>query len=128
MIAGSATLVWLLPRSVLAFMAFQASLLVVYLVPLSVRAKLGYTAVTLGFGEVIRVLSNNLDKPWNVTNGPRCITPIQRPPLFFDPLLRTMGIQASPFTLYPLYFYFLVLAIVVVVFVVNRRLEGSHVG
>jgi ABC-type branched-subunit amino acid transport system permease subunit len=35
--------------------------------------------VTLGFGEVIRVLANNLDKPINLTNGPQGITPIQRP-------------------------------------------------
>ncbi|HAM56125.1 MAG TPA: branched-chain amino acid ABC transporter permease, partial [Candidatus Rokubacteria bacterium] len=31
--------------------------------------------VTLGFGEVIRVLANNLDKPINFTNGPKGITP-----------------------------------------------------
>src|SRR5689334_4417026 len=37
--------------------------------------------VTLGFGEVIRVLANNLDKPLNFTNGPQGITPIQRPTL-----------------------------------------------
>ena len=37
--------------------------------------------VTLGFGEVIRVLANNLDKPLNLTNGPQGITPIQRPTL-----------------------------------------------
>lgn len=37
--------------------------------------------VTLGFGEVIRVLANNLDKPINLTNGPQGITPIQRPTL-----------------------------------------------
>jgi len=84
--------------------------------------------VTLGFGEVIRVLANNLDKPWNITNGPKGITPIQRPPLFFDPLLRAVGIEASPFTLYPLYFYFLVLAVVAVVILVNQRLERSHIG
>ena len=71
--------------------------------------------VTLGFGEVIRVLANNLDKPINLTNGPRGITPISRPP--------------APFGLpYPEYFYFLVLAIVVVVVLVNRRLEDSHIG
>jgi len=71
--------------------------------------------VTLGFGEVIRVLANNLDKPLNLTNGPRGITPITRPPAPF-------GIP------YPEYFYFLVLAIVVVVVLVNRRLENSHIG
>jgi branched-chain amino acid transport system permease protein len=84
--------------------------------------------VTLGFGEVIRVLANNLDKPWNITNGPKGITPIQRPPLFFEPALRTLGIEASPVTLYPLYFYFMVLGIVAIVILVNQRLEHSHIG
>jgi branched-chain amino acid transport system permease protein len=71
--------------------------------------------VTLGFGEVIRVLANNLDKPINLTNGPKGITPIGRPPVAF-------GIPYSEA------FYFLVLLIVVVVIVVNRRLEDSHIG
>jgi branched-chain amino acid transport system permease protein len=84
--------------------------------------------VTLGFGEVIRVLANNLDKPLNITNGPKGITPIERPPLFFEPLLRAVGLDASPWTLYPIYFYFLVLGIVTVVILVNRRLEHSHIG
>jgi branched-chain amino acid transport system permease protein len=71
--------------------------------------------VTLGFGEVIRVLANNLDKPINLTNGPKGITPIGRPPL-------------PPGIPYNEGFYFLVLLIVVVVLVVNRRLEDSHIG
>jgi branched-chain amino acid transport system permease protein len=245
LMGGSTVLVWLVPRSILAFMLFQASLLAVYLLPLARPAKLAYAGtvlavlmpalgthnayymevaiqvgifvalalglnivvglaglldlgyvafyavgayvwaifgssqaakfvpetvatfplgpwwfflflvlglliaavtgillglpvlrlrgdylaiVTLGFGEVIRVLANNLDKPWNITNGPKGITPVQRPPLFFDPVLRAIGIDASPFTLYPLYFYFLVLAIVAAVIVANRRLEASHIG
>ena len=84
--------------------------------------------VTLGFGEVIRVLANNLDKPINFTNGPQGITPISRPPLFFQPLLNALGIPASPTVLYPLYLYGLVLLIVGVVILVNRRLEDSHIG
>jgi branched-chain amino acid transport system permease protein len=71
--------------------------------------------VTLGFGEVIRVLANNLDKPINFTNGPKGITPISRPPT-------PLGLP------YGEYFYFLALLIVVVVVVVNRRLENSHIG
>jgi branched-chain amino acid transport system permease protein len=71
--------------------------------------------VTLGFGEVIRVLANNLDKPINLTNGPKGITPIGRPPVPF-------GIS------YAEGFYFLVLLIVGVVILVNRRLEDSHIG
>ena len=84
--------------------------------------------VTLGFGEVIRVLANNLDKPINFTNGPKGITPIQRPPLFFQPLLKALGIDLPATALYPLYLYFLVLLIVGVVILVNRRLENSHIG
>src|SRR5512143_1888338 len=37
--------------------------------------------VTLGFGELIRVMANNLDKPLNFTNGPQGIINIQRPTL-----------------------------------------------
>jgi len=84
--------------------------------------------VTLGFGEVIRVLANNLDKPINFTNGPKGITPILRPPIFFAPLLRALGIDPNPNVIYPLYLYFLVLGIVGVTILVNRRLEDSHVG
>jgi branched-chain amino acid transport system permease protein len=84
--------------------------------------------VTLGFGEVIRVLANNLDKPINFTNGPKGITPISRPPIFFDPLLKAVGIDAGPNVVYPLYLYFLVLLIVGVTVLVNRRLEDSHIG
>ena len=84
--------------------------------------------VTLGFGEVIRVLANNLDKPINFTNGPKGITPIQRPPIFFEPVLRALGVDAGPNTIYPLYLYFLVLLIVGATILVNRRLEDSHIG
>ena len=71
--------------------------------------------VTLGFGEVIRVLANNLDKPINFTNGPKGITPIGRPPVPF-------GMPYAEFS------YLLVLLIVVVIVVVNRRLQDSHIG
>jgi branched-chain amino acid transport system permease protein len=71
--------------------------------------------VTLGFGEVIRVLANNLDKPINFTNGPKGITPIGRP-------------APPPGLNYSEYFYFLVLIIVVIVILVSRRLEDSHIG
>jgi branched-chain amino acid transport system permease protein len=84
--------------------------------------------VTLGFGEVIRVLANNLDKPINFTNGPKGITPIGRPPIFFAPALRAVGIEPDPNVIYPLYLYALVLLIVGATVMVNRRLEDSHIG
>jgi branched-chain amino acid transport system permease protein len=84
--------------------------------------------VTLGFGEVVRVLANNLDKPINFTNGPIGITPIGRPPLFFAPVVERLGLPATPAALYPLYFYFLVLIVVATVIVVTQRLKESHIG
>ena len=49
----------------------------------TVKADAEYLA-PVGFGEVIRVLANNLDKPVNLTNGPKGITPISRPPVPLD--------------------------------------------
>src|SRR5262249_44784507 len=46
--------------------------------------------VTLGFGGVTRALATTLDKPINFTNGPKGITPIARPPIFFAPLLQAV--------------------------------------
>jgi branched-chain amino acid transport system permease protein len=84
--------------------------------------------VTLGFAEVVRALMNNLDKPINLTNGPRGISPITKPPLFFEPLLQFIGIDVPPAVLYPLYFYFLILIMVAIIILVTRRLEDSQVG
>jgi branched-chain amino acid transport system permease protein len=84
--------------------------------------------VTLGFAEVVRALVNNLDKPVNLTNGPRGIAPITKPPLFFEPVLEFFGIHSTPATLYPLYFYFLILMIVGLIVLITRRLEHSRVG
>lgn len=84
--------------------------------------------VTMGFAEVIRSLVNNLDKPINLTNGPRGISPIEKPPLFFRPVLEIFGLESDPASLYPFYFYFLVLSLVVLIIVVTRRLDDSSVG
>ncbi|MGH7811616.1 MAG: ABC transporter permease subunit [Candidatus Binatia bacterium] len=84
--------------------------------------------VTLGFAEVVRALLNNLDKPINFTNGPRGITPIAKPPLFFKPLLEFFGVEIADSQLYPLYFYFLVLLVVGAIILVTRRLENSRIG
>lgn len=84
--------------------------------------------VTLGFAEVVRALVNNLDKPINLTNGPRGISPINKPPLFFEPLLEYAGLHVPAAQLYPLYFYFLILVMVGIIIVVTRRLENSRVG
>jgi len=91
--------------------------------------------VTLGFGEVIRVLAKNLDKPINITNGSQGITPISRPPLP-EPLaapLRAIfsqiaGRPLQNADLYGPYFFFLALLIAGIAILVARRLDNSHVG
>jgi branched-chain amino acid transport system permease protein len=72
--------------------------------------------VTLGFGEIIRLLSNNLDKPINITNGPQGITPVAPPAIFGFSLDKSV------------YFYFIAIALVVIVMIMMRRLEVSRIG
>ncbi|MFM8320424.1 MAG: ABC transporter permease subunit [Chloroflexota bacterium] len=91
--------------------------------------------VTLGFGEVIRVLANNLDKPLNLTNGPQGITPIQQPTLP-EPLLDALRVVLNPVVghnvstgeFYNLFFYLLALGVILVVIQVVRRLDDSKIG
>lgn len=85
--------------------------------------------VTLGFGEVIRVLANNLDRPVNITNGSQGIRDIERPPLIFTDFVRgTLGWQLDDQQLYQQFFYFVVLLIVLVTVVVVSRLKISRIG
>lgn len=92
--------------------------------------------VTLGFGEVIRVLALNLDKPINLTNGPQGITPIQRPPLppafimdFFRSILEPIvGHAVTDAQFYNVFFYFIALIVIMVAIVVARRLDDSRIG
>jgi branched-chain amino acid transport system permease protein len=100
------------------------------------RVRGDYLAIiTLGFGEVVRQLLNNLDKPLNLTNGPQGITPIQRPSLpnellaffnrLFEPLIGT-PVTVSQF--YNIMFYLIAVVVVVVVIVVTHRFEDSKIG
>ncbi|AYC35079.1 branched-chain amino acid ABC transporter permease [Pseudomonas cavernae] len=69
--------------------------------------------VTLGFGEIIRILINNLDR---LTNGPRGLSRLDRPSIGGE-VLST-----------PLDFYWLLLVAVAVCMVIVYRLEGSLQG
>jgi branched-chain amino acid transport system permease protein len=92
--------------------------------------------VTLGFGELIRVLALNLDKPINLTNGPQGITPIQRPPLppaaildVFRVILRPIvGHDVTDAQFYNVFFYFLALIVILIAILVARRLDDSRIG
>ena len=81
--------------------------------------------VTLGFGEVMRVLVNNLDHPLNITNGPQGIIHVERPTL--PPgLLDGLRVILNPIVghnitldeFYNLFFYLATLLVILVVVVV----------
>jgi len=83
--------------------------------------------VTLGFGEIIRVFLNNLDQPFNITNGPKGITAIE--PVHFWGLnlgkpLKFDGFTISSVTLY----YYLFLALVLFTILISHRLQVSRIG
>ncbi|MES2206120.1 MAG: branched-chain amino acid ABC transporter permease [Pseudomonadota bacterium] len=92
------------------------------------RVKGDYLAlVTLGFGEVIRVLLNNLDKPINLTGGPRGIPSIHQP---FAELATTVaqwsGIEN--YRLQALAYYLLTVLIAFAAAWVFNRISRSPIG
>jgi branched-chain amino acid transport system permease protein len=70
--------------------------------------------VTLGFGEIVRITAVNT----NEIGGARGLTPVPHPPALF-------GVE---FTLDPLPYYYLILAVIILAIVFSRRLERSRVG
>jgi branched-chain amino acid transport system permease protein len=100
------------------------------------RVRGDYLAIiTLGFGEIVRQLANNLDKPLNLTNGPQGITPIQRPTLpkevlaFFNRLFEPLvGHPVTVNQFYNIMFYLIALVVVVAVIFITFRLDDSKIG
>ncbi|WP_026694962.1 branched-chain amino acid ABC transporter permease [Peribacillus kribbensis] len=81
------------------------------------RVKGDYLAiVTLGFGEIIRIIFNNLDKPVNITGGAMGIPSITPPRIFGIDL-----VNASQF-------YYVVLVILIFTIFTVRRFEHSKIG
>lgn len=83
--------------------------------------------VTLGFGEIVRLFMNNLDRPVNITNGPQGISgidPLQIGSVRFDAGLWLGGWQISAAQLY---FYVFLLALGLAI-MVCRNLQHSRIG
>ncbi len=72
--------------------------------------------VTLGAGEIIRIALNNLDE---ITGGPNGLLGIDHPDLFLKGT--NFGVQSSPY-------YFLVLAFILILIFLLRRVESSPLG
>ncbi|HCT05585.1 MAG TPA: ABC transporter ATP-binding protein, partial [Pseudomonas sp.] len=83
--------------------------------------------VTLGFGEIIRILLRNLDRPVNITNGPKGISQVDPVNLLGVNLGRTQdlfGLRLPSVYLY----YYLFAALVVLILFACIRLERSRIG
>jgi branched-chain amino acid transport system permease protein len=83
--------------------------------------------VTLGFGEIIRILLNNLAQPFNITNGPQGITLIDPFRIGSFSFAKTETILGATFT-GPIKYYYLLLVVLLVVVIVNLRLQNSRLG
>ncbi len=83
--------------------------------------------VTLGFGEIVRIFFNNLNRPVNITNGPQGITLID--PLGFGGVTLNQTYTLAGLTLAPVHsYYFVFLACAVASIFISLRLEDSRIG
>jgi branched-chain amino acid transport system permease protein len=114
---------WVLPLAVLVAATFG-----VLLGAPTLKLRGDYLAiVTLGFGEIIRIFMNNLDRPLNITNGPKGITAVDPVHIFgfdFSKSHEIFGLKFSPVFMY---YYLLVFLVIVIVFVC-LRLQNSRIG
>jgi branched-chain amino acid transport system permease protein len=83
--------------------------------------------VTLGFGEIVRILMNNLSEPINITNGPKGITTIDSIKVAGLDFANTTRIGDLMMSGTIKYYYFL-LVVLLVVIVINFRLQNSRIG
>lgn len=83
--------------------------------------------VTLGFGEIIRIFMNNLNAPFNLTNGPQginLIDPVSLGPLAFSGRHEWFGLTITA----PYLYYYLFLALTLLTIFVALRLQDSRIG
>ncbi len=83
--------------------------------------------VTLGFGEIIRILMRNLDRPVNITNGAKGISGIDSLSLFglqFRGVYHLLGVKIPALYLW----YYLFAALIVAIVFICIRLQRSRVG
>ncbi|MGF6546711.1 branched-chain amino acid ABC transporter permease [Paraburkholderia youngii] len=83
--------------------------------------------VTLGFGEIVRIFMNNLDRPVNITNGPKGITGIDPIRVGDFSLAQTHSLFGFQFPSVYSYYYVFVLCALFVVWVCTR-LQHSRIG
>jgi len=83
--------------------------------------------VTLGFGEIIRIFMNNLDRPVNITNGPKGIRAIDPITVFGVDLSKKVDLGFIQIeAVYLSYYLFVLLALLVIL--IAYRLQHSRLG
>ncbi len=83
--------------------------------------------VTLGFGEIVRIFMNNLDRPINITNGPQGINLVD--PIRFGEFSLTRKHEIFGVTLTDLHqYYYLFLLLTLATIFICMRLQDSRIG
>lgn len=83
--------------------------------------------VTLGFGEIVRIFMNNLNAPFNLTNGPQgmnLIDPLSIAGTSLGKPLAFMGLSIPSTYLY----YYVFLGFTLLAIVIAYRLQDSRIG
>lgn len=83
--------------------------------------------VTLGFGEIVRIFMNNLDRPLNITNGPQGITGVEPIKVFGFDFAQAHTVFGFQLTSVYLYYYLFVLCVLLVIWTCTR-LQHSRIG
>ena len=117
------SMLWLIPLA-----ALLAAACGILLGAPTLRLRGDYLAiVTLGFGEIVRILMRNLDRPVNLTNGPKGISGIDPVSLFglkFSGMHEWFGVRFSGLYLY----YYLFAALLLAILFISLRLQNSRIG
>ncbi|CAG9189365.1 branched chain amino acid/phenylalanine ABC transporter membrane subunit LivM [Paraburkholderia tropica] len=121
---GLHTPYWIVIPCAMAFAAIAGILLGAP----TLRLRGDYLAiVTLGFGEIVRIFMNNLDRPVNITNGPQGITGVAPLHVFGFNLAQPHEILGFTFTSVYMYYYAFVICALLVIWVCTR-LQHSRIG
>lgn len=117
------SMLWLIPLA-----ALLAAACGILLGAPTLRLRGDYLAiVTLGFGEIVRILMRNLDRPVNLTNGPKGISGVDPVSLFglkFSGMHEWFGVRFSGLYLY----YYLFAALLLAILFISLRLQNSRIG
>jgi branched-chain amino acid transport system permease protein len=120
--------IWL----VMILAAFVAGIVGMLLGAPTLKLRGDYLAIiTLGFGEIIRIFLLNMDRPVNITNGPKGIAQIDPLTVFgFNMGQRhTFTIGDWSYTIQPVtLYYYLFLFFVILSVILSYRLQDSRVG